>query len=347
MRRIDVSGEIEAGYYSYIGIPLEARGHRLGTWCGFRKSAGPFGKNTLALLQAVSRQLSFAIENARLFDEARARARREQILREITARVRNSTDPDAIVRSGRARTGLALGRQTFIRLGDAEQLRPAATECSGTKCPLQAMVTRPTWKESSNMFLRLATQIREQLNSLVDQYDARLRMVPGYANLPQAARRDLEQHVLQLIADCLEANDDSRLIQYIHERAEQVLTHGFQPEWFQQAVTIPQDIITPLVETVAESNFVWRALGHAQTAAWEIVAQERRRDRADPARERSALSDHLRFHADHVLAERYPQPHAAHQQGRGRVRRRKASRCGRQVGVRLVSARAGRGILSG
>ncbi|HTP10600.1 MAG TPA: PAS domain S-box protein, partial [Anaerolineae bacterium] len=126
------------------------------------------------------------------------------------------------------------------------------------------------------MHQRLATQIREQLNSLVDQYDARLRTVPGYANLPQTARRDLEQRVLQLIVACLEVNDDSQLIHYIHERAEQVLTHGFQPEWFQQAVTIPQDIITPLVETVAEGNFVWRTLGHAQTTAWEIVAQERR-----------------------------------------------------------------------
>ena len=127
------------------------------------------------------------------------------------------------------------------------------------------------------MFRRLATQIRKQLPALAEQYDARLSTVPGYANLPQAARRDLEQHVLQLMADCLEKNDDSPLIQYIHERAEQVLTHGFQPEWFQQAVTIPQDIIAPLAETVAESDFVWRSLGHAQTTAWEIVANERRR----------------------------------------------------------------------
>jgi len=126
------------------------------------------------------------------------------------------------------------------------------------------------------MFQRLATRVREQLNALVDQYDAQLSTVPGYANLPPTARRDLEQHVLQIIAACLEANDDSQLVQYIRERAEQVLAHGFQPEWFQQAVTIPQDIIAPLVETVAESNFVWRALGHAQTTAWEIVAQERR-----------------------------------------------------------------------
>ena len=119
---IDVSDEIAAGYFSYIGIPLEARGRRLGTWCGFRKSAGPFGKNTLALLQAVGSQLSSAIENAYLFNEARARARREQTLREITSRVRSSTDSDAIARTAIRELGLALGRQTFIRLGDAEQI---------------------------------------------------------------------------------------------------------------------------------------------------------------------------------------------------------------------------------
>jgi GAF domain-containing protein len=73
--------------------------------------------------------LSFAIENARLFDETRARARREQTLREITARVRSSTDPDAIAQTAIRELGLALGRQTFIRLGDAEQLsRPSHSD---------------------------------------------------------------------------------------------------------------------------------------------------------------------------------------------------------------------------
>ncbi len=119
---IDVSGEIEAGYFSYIGIPLEARGRMLGTWCGFRKIAGPFDKNTLPLLQAVSYQLGFAIENARLFEQTQRAASREHTLREIASRVRSSTDPDAIARTASRELGLALGRQTFIRLGDAEQL---------------------------------------------------------------------------------------------------------------------------------------------------------------------------------------------------------------------------------
>ena len=119
---IDVSGEIEAGYYSYIGIPLEARGRTLGTWCGFRKFAGPFGTNTLTLLQAVGHQVSFAIENARLFDETRARVHREQTLREITARVRSSMDPEVIVRTAVQDLGQALNRPAFIRLGSAEDL---------------------------------------------------------------------------------------------------------------------------------------------------------------------------------------------------------------------------------
>jgi GAF domain-containing protein len=119
---IDVSDEIEAGYFSYIGVPLEARGRMLGTWCGYRKIAGPFDKNTLPLLQAVSYQLGFAIENARLFEQTQRAARREHTLREITARVRDSADPDAIARTAVRELGLALGRKTFIRLGDAEQL---------------------------------------------------------------------------------------------------------------------------------------------------------------------------------------------------------------------------------
>ncbi|CAG0926661.1 Aerobic respiration control sensor protein ArcB [Thermoflexales bacterium] len=127
------------------------------------------------------------------------------------------------------------------------------------------------------MSQRLANQVRKHLNSLSDQYDAQLRRVPGYANLPDSTRRDLEQHVLQIMAQCLETNDARQLIQYVHARAEQVLAQGFQPEWFQQAVIILQEIITPLAKTMAENNFVWRILGQAQTAVWEIVARERRR----------------------------------------------------------------------
>src|SRR5512139_343221 len=115
-------------------------------------------------------------------------------------------------------------------------------------------------KEASRMYPRLAAQIRQQLPALLDRYDAQLRTVPGYAALPEPNRRGLEEQVLQLMADCLQTGDDAALIQYIHERAEQVLARGFQPEWFQQAVTVAEETITPLVKTVNEGNFVWRAM---------------------------------------------------------------------------------------
>ena len=75
-----------------------------------------------ALMGDIVRRVSGYIENRRLFEQARARARREQVLREITARVRGYTDPDVIVRTAVRELGTALGRPTFVRLGNVEQL---------------------------------------------------------------------------------------------------------------------------------------------------------------------------------------------------------------------------------
>ena len=49
---------------------------------------------------------------------------------------------------------------------------------------------------------RLAIHLRDHLNTLIDQYEARLRTAPYYADLPPATRRDLERHILSLTADC-------------------------------------------------------------------------------------------------------------------------------------------------
>ena len=106
---VDVSDEIEAGYHSYMGVPLEAKGRVLGTWCGFRKFAGPFSQNTLALLQAVGRQVGFAIENARLFEQTRRRAQREARLSRIAQQLRQATDIDSILQTATEELSQALG----------------------------------------------------------------------------------------------------------------------------------------------------------------------------------------------------------------------------------------------
>ncbi len=80
---VDVSGEMEAGYFSYIGVPLESRGATLGTLCGFRRETGPFGENALPLLQTIGRQVGFAIENARLFQQTQLRAEEMATLNDL------------------------------------------------------------------------------------------------------------------------------------------------------------------------------------------------------------------------------------------------------------------------
>ena len=111
---IDVSGEIEAGYYSYIGVPLEAKGRMLGTWCGFRKFAGPFGKNTLALLQAVGHQAGFAIENARLFEEGQRRIDELAILNEIGREFSSALSLDELFVAAHRQVGRVLDATNFF-----------------------------------------------------------------------------------------------------------------------------------------------------------------------------------------------------------------------------------------
>ena len=79
---------------------------------------------------------------------------------------------------------------------------------------------------------QLATAIREQLEPLVDRYDAQLRTMPGYTSLPEAMRRDLERRFLNLIAESLDAGDYSQLVQYAQQRASQWAARGLNLVWF-------------------------------------------------------------------------------------------------------------------
>jgi len=82
-------------------------------------------------IRTIADQVAIALASQRLLEEAQTRARREQILREITARVRGFTDPDAIVRATVRELGVALGRPTFVRLGSAEELSRPPTVQAG------------------------------------------------------------------------------------------------------------------------------------------------------------------------------------------------------------------------
>ncbi len=118
----------EAAYMRKYGtrtlavIPMIVKGEAIGIIeLETREEERRFSPTELDLAMTLANQAGVALENARLFEEVQAHARREQILREITARVRGSIDPDTIMRAAVREVGTALGRPAFIQIGEPGQ----------------------------------------------------------------------------------------------------------------------------------------------------------------------------------------------------------------------------------
>ncbi|CAG0926660.1 Nitrogen fixation regulatory protein [Thermoflexales bacterium] len=132
-------GNVSKPSASLVYVPLKIGAQAMGILSVQSYQINAYNADTVQLVGNVANQVAIAIQNARLFNEAQARARREQTLREITSHVRGSTDPEVIVHTAIRELGTALGRQTFIRLGDAGQLGqpPQAREAAPASGPGQ------------------------------------------------------------------------------------------------------------------------------------------------------------------------------------------------------------------
>lgn len=127
----DVGGWLEANGISsvgepsqcWLGVPLLVGQEVLGVMAvqSYTKSYTYTEKDQRRLV-AIASQAAVAVQNARLFEQLQARARREQILRQITARVSGSLDPETIARIAVQELGSALGRRVFVRMGSREDL---------------------------------------------------------------------------------------------------------------------------------------------------------------------------------------------------------------------------------
>ncbi|MCA9953105.1 MAG: GAF domain-containing protein, partial [Anaerolineales bacterium] len=115
------------GMISFVLFPMVVGSQWLGMVSG--QSAQPLYMNEVQRRQASSlvSQASVVLQTTILFRQEQARARREQMLRAIAAKVRSSTDVDSIMRTAVTEIGRTLGRRAFIKLSD-EQLIAAAEE---------------------------------------------------------------------------------------------------------------------------------------------------------------------------------------------------------------------------
>jgi PAS domain S-box-containing protein len=93
-----------------LAVPITLRGQILGV-IGVEAPDGnrQWTDEEIVLVQAVGEQLGQALESARLFEDTRRRAERERLIGEITAKIRASTDMQAILQTAAAELGQVLG----------------------------------------------------------------------------------------------------------------------------------------------------------------------------------------------------------------------------------------------
>jgi GAF domain-containing protein len=94
----------------------------------FRKAGEgeTWSEEELALLQTMAEQLGQALESARLYQDTQRRAAQERLIGEVTARMRETLDMDAVLRTAAQEIRQALGLAQF-----SVQLAAEADEANG------------------------------------------------------------------------------------------------------------------------------------------------------------------------------------------------------------------------
>ena len=90
-----------------VAIPIKLRGQAIGV-VTFRLKGG-YNQSTINTLEQVVERLAGSLEGARIFEEARSRAEREQKISRVISAISSATDFDAIMRTTVEEIGRSLG----------------------------------------------------------------------------------------------------------------------------------------------------------------------------------------------------------------------------------------------
>jgi GAF domain-containing protein/DNA-binding LacI/PurR family transcriptional regulator len=103
---------------SWLGVPIVLGEQVLGMM-SVQNYTVPhaYDEHDLELLTALASQMAIALQNARLFEEAGARARQERVIREISDQMQRATDMETLMRITAEELNRALGgSRTYVRL---------------------------------------------------------------------------------------------------------------------------------------------------------------------------------------------------------------------------------------
>ena len=93
-----------------MAVPVILRGLPLGV-LGFHRlaGAGAWRPEEIAMVRMIADRLALAVENIRLLEDTQRRARQEQLVGEVTTRIRAPMDMDTILQTAVRELGQALG----------------------------------------------------------------------------------------------------------------------------------------------------------------------------------------------------------------------------------------------
>lgn len=117
-----------------LAVPITLRGQTLGV-IGVEAPEGDreWTEDEIALIEAVSDQLGQTLESARLFADTQRSAERERLIGEITAKIRASTDVQAIMQTAAAELGQVLGTsRALVRVTAGEPRTGRRQQPAGT-----------------------------------------------------------------------------------------------------------------------------------------------------------------------------------------------------------------------
>jgi GAF domain-containing protein len=118
-------GQITSGTedVSALAIPITVRGQVVGVVDGRKRDGKPWTAEERTLLEALTAELSVALEGARLYRDAQTRAAREQLTFQIADQVRGALDVEEIMRVATRSLGRELNAsEVVVRLGTERRL---------------------------------------------------------------------------------------------------------------------------------------------------------------------------------------------------------------------------------
>jgi GAF domain-containing protein len=130
---------VQEGFRALAVTPLSVGLEWIGYTVVLRRMAHPFTVGEMRVLNSVGDQAATALRSVRLYMEAQNRARREELIREITSKMRGTPDLDTILSTAVEELGRALGvSRAFVRLsigtgGEAENGEDKADLTDGAR----------------------------------------------------------------------------------------------------------------------------------------------------------------------------------------------------------------------